>query len=55
MPFDTWSYDKTHDLFASHEACMTFTCTTGRLSAITVYTCDVLPLYSKEVINGVYL
>lgn len=47
---------KTRDLFyTAHEARMTFTCTTGSLSAITVCTCDVLPLYGKGVVNGVYL
>ena len=46
---------KTRDLFTAHEARMTFTCSTGSLSAITVCTCDVLPLCSKGVVNGVYL
>ena len=46
---------KTRDLFTAHEARVTFTCTSGSLSAITVCTCDVLPLYSKGVVSGVYL
>ena len=46
---------KTRDLFTAHEAPMTFTCTTGSLSAITVCMCDELPLYGKGVVNGVYL